>query len=613
MSTDSATLLKVSSQSASTSDQQNSRIWHDSAPKAILAAFDLQQEDEGWAAWVAHLASRKRPTLPKQLAAGSKSNPLRWSVADAVDQDKFDAILSAARVDSSTSKKRHEKHRVATLESWLNEANAAAREQLGLEALAWAYQMPALAQSLPASLWWQLLDRLTELASDATAIDVDQEPLAHQLLAGELPLVLSYLLPEVRKCRALSKSSKKALTLGLVESCDGQGLVHASNLPVFRPLVACWTRSAAIGKHVKGGAWKADAEIQYGWAIRQVLRLTRADGSQIFDHNQATGNGRQLMLTTLEAAGDRDDRAIAAENLPGKWTKDLNKSKSIAQLEGAALNSSWADISILRSDWTRKSPSLAASYPATTFAAELSNQSKVLSSGLWQTNVSHRGNELAIETAWEELCWTSDEDVDYLELQATLTGGVTMQRQLLLARQDKFLFVADALLAEKAGPWEYRLSLPLADGVVYAGEEETREGYLKHHHRKRALVLPPALPEWRVDRRGGSLGLNAAGLESHVSAEGSAMYAPLVMDLDPNRITKDRTWRQLTVAENLTVQPPSVAVGYRIQFGSKQWLIYRSLARPRNRTVLSHNLTSEFLVARFRRDGEFETMLEIEP
>lgn len=612
MSTDTASRTKPGSIQTGVTKPTKSQIWHESAPKPVLAAYLAGREDQGWSAWAEHLAAGKRPALPKVLAAGKKS-ALLWALPECVDRDRLRAVIFAIATKSSANR-RHEKQRVAELESWLTAADSAtAHEQVGLEALAWAYQLPKLAHSLPASLWWQLVDRLTELASDATAIDVGQQPLAHQLLAGELPLVLGYLLPEIRKCRALVKSSRKALTAGLVESSDGEGLPHASNLGVFRSLLACWTRSAALGKHMQDGAWKKDAELQYGWAIRQALRLVRADGSQIFDTDERGTNDQQLFAAALELAGDRDDRVIAAENLPPKWTKDLTKAKSIARRQDASLNSSWADISILRSDWTRKSPSLAVAHPGSTFAAELSNQARVLSSGLWQTEISHAGEQLALDSEWEELCWVSDKDVDYLELQAKWTGGVTMQRQLLLARKDQFLLVADALLSETAGPWEYRLALPLADGVVYAGEEETREGYLKHKHRKCALAVPPALPEWRVDRRSGSLGLNSAGLEMRLSATGTAMYAPLVMNLNPDRLAKQRTWRQLTVAEQLVVQPSDVAAGYRIQFGDKQWLIYRSLASPRNRTLLSHNLVSEFLVAKLRRDGEFETLLEIEP
>ena len=81
------------------------------------------------------------------------------------------------------------------------------------------------------------------------------------------------------------------------------------------------------------------------------------------------------------------------------------------------------------------------------------------------------------------------------------------------------------------------------------------------------------------------------------------MLAPLFFDLRARRMTRPLTWRQLTVAESLKTQPPEVAVGYRVMVGKEQWLIYRSLGSPANRTLLGHNLATEMLVARFGRDG----------
>ena len=60
-----------------------------------------------------------------------------------------------------------------------------------------------------------------------------------------------------------------------------------------------------------------------------------------------------------------------------------------------------------------------------------------------------------------------------------------------------------------------------------------------------------------------------------------------------------RTWRQLTVAEHLLPQPREVAVGYRVQLGYDQWLIYRSLAPRGSRSVLGQNVADEFVAARF--------------
>ena len=75
---------------------------------------------------------------------------------------------------------------------------------------------------------------------------------------------------------------------------------------------------------------------------------------------------------------------------------------------------------------------------------------------------------------------------------------------------------------------------------------------------------------------------------------------------------RPRTWRQLTVAADLERQPADVAVGYRVQLGRDQWLIYRSLAEPANRTLLGHNLSTEMLLARFDETGEVEPLIEVE-
>lgn len=102
------------------------------------------------------------------------------------------------------------------------------------------------------------------------------------------------------------------------------------------------------------------------------------------------------------------------------------------------------------------------------------------------------------------------------------------------------------------------------------------------------------------------------GLELHQAADGRRLMAPLFLDLDPRRMRRRLTWRQLTVAESLSIQAADVAVGYRVAIGSQQWLIYRSLGPRGNRTVLGHNLSTESLVARFDSSGEVESIVEIE-
>ena len=127
-----------------------------------------------------------------------------------------------------------------------------------------------------------------------------------------------------------------------------------------------------------------------------------------------------------------------------------------------------------------------------------------------------------------------------------------------------------------------------------------------------ALVLPLACPEWRTEPSPGCLQQVDATLQYQLEVNARNLYAPLFIDLSRSGSEKAYTWRRLTIAELLEIQSPEVAVGYRIQVGSRQWCLYRSLDPPANRTFFGQNLTSEFIFGRFTRDGELREILEIE-
>ena len=182
---------------------------------------------------------------------------------------------------------------------------------------------------------------------------------------------------------------------------------------------------------------------------------------------------------------------------------------------------------------------------------------------------------------------------------------------MFLARKDRFLLLTDVVLCGERSSIEYGCCLPLWPGVSFQPADESPEGLLLGSKR-RANVLPLALPEWRADERIGDLAQTGESLQLRQSAEGGRLFAPLFIDLDRRRRGKKLTWRQLTIAESLETQPPEVAVGSRVAIGRQQWLIYRSLAKPANRTLLGHNLSSEMLIARFQESGEVEPLLEIE-
>ncbi len=283
-----------------------------------------------------------------------------------------------------------------------------------------------------------------------------------------------------------------------------------------------------------------------------------------------------------------------------------------AKLPTASFQGEWAGVAQLRSDWRPSASQLTVAFNSAQLDTELTSEGKCLYSGIWDLEVRWNNQLCQPVDGWEQVCWELNDDVAYLELEMQLTGDVTVQRHMVLARKEQFLFLADAVLGIQHGSIAYRSTLPLAGHSTFQGDAEAREGSLLIGEKARARVLPLALSEWRTSSARGGLQASAAGVELTQSAEGECLFAPLFVDLNRKRLAKPLTWRQLTVGQLREIVPGDVAVGYRVQVGKTQWLIYRSLAPAAIRTVLGQNLMHEFLVGRFHTDGRVDTLLEIE-
>lgn len=241
----------------------------------------------------------------------------------------------------------------------------------------------------------------------------------------------------------------------------------------------------------------------------------------------------------------------------------------------------------------------------------LSRGTNDLSKGHWDWQLTVQGRQISSDDSWTNICSETNDESEYAEFQLDLEDGFQIERQVFLARQDRFIFLADVLKAPSATTGEYRTLLPLGNNSLWKPAAETWDGQLLHHRRIVASVVPVCLPEWRGERDG-SLGTTDRQLELKLPLRGQRLHAGLFLDLDSDRSRRPLTWRRLTVGESLQSVPGDVAVGYRIQVGKSQWLIYRSLGTRGNRTVLGQNFSSEFVVARFRPDGTAEKLLEIE-
>jgi hypothetical protein len=583
-------------------DRWPTTIWHRSAPWAVQRAYSSGNESAGWKAWQRHLRTRERPVVPAQLFGGG-DRVLTWGLAAAEIAELF--LPQFVRTDGPRAS--------AVLQRWL--ADTAGNQWKlsdALSALAWCRGLPKLAAVLPADAWWDLLAHLLRTVAEADAAGAAGEhsgdgPLIHQLLAGELALTLAYLFPELTVCRERLPQARQALSAGLADLLDDRGLPHARHLDRLRPLLACWTRCHVLGRRLKHGCWHRDADRPYRRFVRSALRLARRDGSHVFSESATDHSGAELLAAAAARGGRPEDRRLAALLLPGGKKQGGRE----ADLPAAAVHSEWAATAVLRPDWSLSAPRLTVVYPDTSCRMELSCGKDVLWSGPWALDVHLDGAPAVPSSPWSQLCWVSDDDVDYLELELALGDGLRVQRHVLLARHDRFLLLADAVLAGRPATIQYRGVLPLCSETTWREACETREGTLTGR-KPRSMVLPLALPEWLADRRGGELVSTSAGLELRQTATGQALLAPLFFDLDRSRMSKPLTWRQLAVAESHQVQPADVAVGYRVAIGKAQWLIYRSLAPPQSRSLLGHNVRSETLVARFDRQGEVDSLIEIE-
>jgi hypothetical protein len=586
-------------------------LWHHKAPRGLVEAGPAEDLVRSWKIWQKHLRKRKKPADPKFLR--KKNAPMLWGWPKDWERAEI-----KKNIQSPTS----------LAEIIIGEDPAASLDlPLALQTVALAYSMPRLARELPAESWWQLLERLRDVATQAQTARIDwpgnpETVLCQQLLAGELPLALSYLFPEVRVTHDLRIEARQALSEAICEVTDGKGLPDARLLSVLGPLFATWTRSRWLGAQMKRGAWSRVADLQYEWLVRRAIRLADKGGRFVLtafgDHREDDAKGeyvawnKDLFAMAIRLGGDRGDVAAADAALPkGVLCQRFNpKAKYLPR---PWLNSDWAGITVMASGWSQSDIRLAMNYVAAEMTIELMVGGEKLLVGLWDFETHCDGKRARPTGDWEQLCWERSERFNLLELGRPLSEGLRLERQIVFAPEDRVLYLADSIISRDRASHDIRHTsdLPLAQHIHWQPEPETRDAVLAGK-KTAAALLPVALSEWRADPRGGTLDARGGRLVLTQESHGAALCCPLVIDLDPKRSKQPRTWRQLTVGENLEIVSRDVAVAYRAQSGDDQWFFYRSLAPAGNRTALGQNIAGEFAAGPFLPTGKFKEWIEIE-
>ena len=352
----------------------------------------------------------------------------------------------------------------------------------------------------------------------------------------------------------------------------------------------------------------AKAKRRYAQLLRQSLRWTAPDGSMLLGATDSWD--MDLLRTALRLVGDKRDAAAVRRLLGDKAVGKSIKGRKKTPIPSS--NAETAATAILRSDWTPSASIVAVDFSRPTMRLEIWAEGKQLSEGDWHAHSQVEGDTLIPTGVWQQTCWFHDKDVAYVEFALDLAGGARLERQIALGRRDGMLLLVDHLKNPQSAALQHSWQIPLAPPIAFRGEDETRDGFLLDE-RPVGRVIPLGLPEWRVDPRGGELTSRDGQLRLSQHATATALACPAFIDLKPGRCTKQSTWRQLTVAEWLVIQPVDVAVAYRVQSGKKQWVYYRSQTTAGNRTFLGQNTSSECIIARFMADtGGIEELVEIE-
>ncbi|QDT73096.1 hypothetical protein [Lacipirellula limnantheis] len=588
-------------------------FWRSTAPAVLKKGKQPAHE-----AWLIYWGERQ-PRATYGPASGAASEPLRWAplvATPAPSTQKLLDLVAAAGKESEAAKfakSKRNKELQAAVNDWLAAAKRAPADgQLALGALAAAHLLGTVGGALSADLGWKLVDFLTELARRAQAWNPDASDdalVAQQQLAGELPLTLSYVLDEMKPLHALRAPARETLSEALVELHNGEGLPRGANRAALRPLLACWTRCAAIAADDKQRPFNSKALRQYRHLVRQALRWTSPAGAELL-RPESDAWQPEFLQAALRLGGKKKD-VTAARTLLGKQLigKDLDHADKTPH---APYHCDWARLALLRSGWSAADAVVAVDYTGDRVELEAWAEGRRLLSGLWKTESRIDGVPVAATDEWEETCWFSDRDVDYLELTQILDDGVRIDRQIMLARRDQFLYLCDHFYGGQEATLEHAWQLPLGPAVLFCGEGETRDALLVDG-KPLARVMPLALPEWRIDPRVGELTGDGNTLTLSQKVVGRSVACPIFIDLNAERSTNASTWRQLTVAEALEIKSTDVAVSYRVQAGADQWVFYRSQGPRGNRTFMGQNTSSECYIARFAApSGEVEELMEIE-
>ncbi len=582
-----------------------------------------------WSKLQRSILARAKKKSPQDVlgAAAADGSIYRWGVAGSQGGPCGDLVevLSRLAVDVSPKKSLFASIDLATsVEVFIDRVTGPSHSASHCaRAVLWAAALPSLIERIDTRLWWDLLGTLQQLRESTLQLNATSSP-ATLMLGGELGLTLGWRLSDLPSCKRLAKSAVAEIDSWFAQEADSISVAVSGAIDtrlVLASVVRCQrllegTRKAKLKKRQIEIAsdlvvWAAGFTLPGG-----ISMSSKASSRDVRDDTAPDGLLRASIVFDPETLAPATSAALGESRSNGKLAWQVS-------LPEAMQHSDDAKVAVMLPEWDVRRGRVHVDYSGEETRVELFAGRHQAISGNWQVMIEVDGDEQQAKGDWTYTCEYSDDDVHYLELEQPWSGGIVLQRQFMLAREDRCVLLADTVVSSDAETTpnskpnvqprkiRYTARLPIGKGLEPKSEPETREVFLCDT-KQRAMVVPLSANEWRIGPTTSMLHGDNECLVLDVTAQ-HAMYAPIWFDFQTRRFGRPRTWRQLTIADELRIVSADEASGFRIQAGSEQWLVYRSLGERRCRTVLGKHLIADFFSGRFDpEDGNIEELVTVD-
>ncbi|MFM8574152.1 MAG: hypothetical protein ACKOAU_21325, partial [Pirellula sp.] len=373
---------------------------------------------------------------------------------------------------------------------------------------------------VPPALWLEVLQSTLTQVDRAWEQGPTEGLFPWVIWACEVPLALAKQMSHLGGKDRIVSETLNRLALLIEQTAEDPQVLLNFGAQDLRAFVASLIRSRWAADSVGARKWYPPQRRALAKLQSILLHLTDGTGHAMLDQSESSRHDPEFWKSLMKLCKDHKKVQLAAAvALPDEVGRDqgfkpakLRKHKlNDARLPKPSQYWEKNHIVSMRRNWRKSDCQLALDFSGDSIWLDLCDPTgRRIFSGDWEIAVEYRGKPVNIDVAWNEVCWFSDDDVDYLELECDLEGTCTIYRQVMLMREEGMVYMADSLLGnpeDSKADWKSISTWTLDPSVSFQPQTKNNEGSLVRHLRDEqsdqeitepvALLLPLSLPEWR--------------------------------------------------------------------------------------------------------------------